>query len=566
MAAVAAAAALAPVTLSRSAVAQAPAPTTPAPKVVRIPFPRDDGTLTPYTFQLGYPLLTLVYDTLLWRDTEGIARPWLARTLEVNDQATSFTITLNPGVVWHDGRPLTAEDVRFTLAHVAANPSPRFTAEVAEVANVATPNATTVVITTKRASPGFIDQTLADLPIMPAHLWRGVPAGQTPPGLAVGSGPYRLVERLEGGGYKFDANPAYFKGPPSVPQIVVPIISDLGGTLAGFRSNQVDMVPLRLPPAEVRATEGLTSKVARGPSYWGVQLVFNLRQAPFNDLGLRQAVTKAIDLERLVDTVGDSVPADKGIIHPDSTWAPEARLKVTDEEGAKPALAGLTQAVEVLSADNDPVHIETARQVALALERGGVTASSATRSTADLTKALGGDGAEPTFSLAITTLGPASSYDPDYLARLFGSGTATTSGYSSAEFDKRALVVATTVDAKARKAAAVQELQLLATDLPTLPLLFPNGAFVFRPASHDAWRYVRGVGVLDKQSFVPVAASEQAPASTTSTIRPAPPVASGIDAAPDGGSGGGFPFAVVPIGLVGAALVLVALAIVRRGS
>jgi hypothetical protein len=47
--------------------------------VVRIPFPQDDGSLTPYTFTFGYPLVTLVYDTLMWRDESGTPRPWLAR-------------------------------------------------------------------------------------------------------------------------------------------------------------------------------------------------------------------------------------------------------------------------------------------------------------------------------------------------------------------------------------------------------------------------------------------------------------------------------------------------------
>jgi hypothetical protein len=47
---------------------------------VRLPVPRYDGTLTPYALEFGYPLVTLVYDTLLWRDAEGVPRPgWRAR-------------------------------------------------------------------------------------------------------------------------------------------------------------------------------------------------------------------------------------------------------------------------------------------------------------------------------------------------------------------------------------------------------------------------------------------------------------------------------------------------------
>ena len=70
---------------------------------VRLPFPAYDGTLTPYTFGTGYPLVTLVYDTLLWRDASGIPRPWLARSVKRSDQGRRVTVTLRDDARWHDG-------------------------------------------------------------------------------------------------------------------------------------------------------------------------------------------------------------------------------------------------------------------------------------------------------------------------------------------------------------------------------------------------------------------------------------------------------------------------------
>ena len=555
---IAAVAALVPGTVPQPASGQAAGE--PAP-VVRIPIPRDDGSLTPYSFQLGYPLLALVYDTLLWRDPSGVAQPWLATSLDTNPEVNRFTLRLNPAARWHDGAPLTAEDVRFTFRYVAENPHPRFTAEVAEVANVTAPDPATVIITTRRPAPGFADQTLADLPILPAHLWRSLRPGETtPPGLPVGSGPYRLVERTPGGGYRFEANRGYFKGEPRAAQIVVPILSDLGSTLGSFRRGSVHMVPLRLPPEDVRSVEGLGARVSRGPSYWGVQLVFNMRRAPFNDPARRQAVARAMDLERLANTVGDAVPARHGMIHPDSPWAPTDLLQATDEAAARTALAGLTS-VEVLSADNDPVHIDAAREVASTLERLGVRALATTRPVADLNRALGTEGAGPDFTLAVTALSPASSYDPDYLARLFGSGTATTSGYSSSAFDQIARRVATTVDRPARQAATAEELRLLATDLPALPLLFPNGAFAYRPAAYADWRYVRGIGIFDKQSFLAGPPGEQTTASTSSPSTAAPGTPTTIPGATP--SERGFPIGLVPLGLGCAGLAFMALALLR---
>jgi peptide/nickel transport system substrate-binding protein len=552
--------ALLPCMVLRPAGAQAPAP---AATTVRIPFPRDDGSLTPYSFQLGYPLMTLVYDTLLWRDVNGTPQPWLARAIETSPDGTRFTLRLHPGLRWHDGAPLTAEDVRFTFRHVASHPSPRFSAGVAEVAGVTAPDPTTVVITTRRPAPGFPDQTLADLPILPAHLWQSLPAGQdSPPGLPVGSGPYRLVERLEGGGYRFEANPGYFKWAPTVGQIEVPIINDLGSMLSSFRRSAIDLIPLRLPPQEARAVDTITTNVARGPSYWGVQLVFNTRRPPFDDPAVRQAVAKSINLPALADRIGDAVPAEQGMLHPDSPWAPKQALKLTDEAGARATLARFTQQrVEVLSADNDPVHVEAAEETARALTGAGLTATAVTRPVAEVNKALATEGGTPDFSLAVTTIAPTSSYDPDYLNRIYGSATATTSGYSSQAFDRVAQRVATTVDPAVRRAAVTEELRLLATDVPALPLLFPNGAFAYRPSAHDGWQFVRGIGILDKQSFLGGPAGGAQPTTTTpttaSTSATSPPPTTT-------GGGGRLPFGIVPLALVAAAVVLIAVALVQR--
>src|ERR671917_964825 len=80
-----------------AATAPAQAPT----QLIRIPFPQDDGSLTPYSFELGYPLVTLIYDTLLWRDAEGRPQPWLATAVERRAGGTELTIRLRDGVRWH---------------------------------------------------------------------------------------------------------------------------------------------------------------------------------------------------------------------------------------------------------------------------------------------------------------------------------------------------------------------------------------------------------------------------------------------------------------------------------
>jgi peptide/nickel transport system substrate-binding protein len=295
----------------------------PQAKVIRLPLPRYDGTLTPYTFELAYPLVTLVYDTLMWRDANGVPRPWLARSVKRSNGGRRLTIRLRKGVRWHDGRPLTAGDVAFTLQFVAARYEPGFTPQLVDVESVQAIDRLTVRVDLRRRSPGFDDQPLSDLPILPRHLWQGLEGSQAvPPGPAVGSGPYRLVRAGRRGGYDFRANRSYFKGRPRVGRIRVPIIRDEKGTYDALRSRDVHMVPIPLPrdiATELGRSASITVK--RGPSYTGTALVLNLRRPPFDRPAPRRAVARALKLTRVLRNTGPGVPAEEGNIHPDSPWA-----------------------------------------------------------------------------------------------------------------------------------------------------------------------------------------------------------------------------------------------------
>lgn len=530
--------------------------------VVRLPFPQEDGTLTPYTFELGYSLVTLIYDTLLWRDPKGVPQPWLAEAVETSDDGRQLTIRLADGALWHDGKPVTAGDVAFTFDFVAKHPHPRFTPELRAVENVAVADPATVVITLRHPSPGFADQPLSDVPILPAHLWQGLPRNRlAPEGLPVGSGPYRLVDHRPGESYRFEANTDYFRGPPAVSSIEVPIIGDANGTLQALERRRVDMIPVSLPEDAAARVEGLGTKVREGPSYLGTVLMFNLRQPPFDRPEVRRAIGGALDLRRVAGAVGTAVAADRGYLHPASPWAsktvlhkPRAIAAVRDEI-TKLALPP----IEVLAADNDPVKLEAGRQVALALERAGVKATSRGIPRDELSRAVGEEGGQPTFGAAIWTSPPLASYDPDFLRRLFGSapGDATFNypGYRNPAFDELTQRIASTPDPTARRAATTEALRILATDLPVVPLFFSTGTFTYRPAIYDGWVFVEGSGILDKRSFV----DAEPPPPDDST--PAPDDEAGTDDDPEPKRS---PIAYAAIGVLGLALLVGIIGLVSR--
>ncbi len=533
----------------------------PSAKLVRIPFPAYDGTLTPYTFKLGYPLVTLVYDTLLWRDAQGIARPWLANSVDRSNGGRRVTAHLRRGAHWQDGRRLTADDVAFTFEFVASR-SPR-TPELANVERVQAIDPTTVRFDLRRTSLAFDQQPLADLPIVPKHLWQGLPAGQlAPPGLPVGSGPYRLVRASPATGYEFRANSAYFKGRPRVDRIQVPIIHDEQRTYRALDGRRLDMLPFSLPQKaadDLGGTFGVSLRT--GPDYSGTALLLNLRRRPFDRPAARTAVANAIDLGRLVRNVGPAVAADHGYIHPSSPWTATTPLHRFDPQAAQSAVGRLRlPAVRVLAPSNDPVRLEAGRQVVLSLRRAGAKATLAKVSRARLGRAIGENGSRPNFDAAIVSTPALASYDPDFLERLFGSNPRLAplnyAGYRSPAFDALADRVAGARTQQARGVAVQAELQRLAADLPAIPLFFSQGTFAYRPAIYDGWVFIKGSGILDKRSFL-------------SGENPARDRSGGDDAPPGTGSSALDVVSTISLAVLAVALIVggaAAVVLVRRRS
>ncbi|MFN2606566.1 MAG: ABC transporter substrate-binding protein [Acidimicrobiales bacterium] len=542
-----------------AAAAQPAAPATVP--LVRIAFPQDEGTLTPYTFDLGYPLLTLVYDTLLWRDQDGVPQPWLARSVDVGPDGRRLTVKLADGARWQDGPPVTSADVAFTFRYLAEHPHARFTPPLRVVDGVDTPDPSTAVVRLSQRSPGFLDQALADVPILPQHLWAHLPPEATAPaGLAVGSGPYRLVDHQPGVRYRLAADPTYFRGRPAVDTIEVDVIDSAESTFEALERGAVDMVPVALSPDDAARLEDAGATVTRGASYAGIALLMNLRLSPFDRPGVRAAVSQALDLTRVRRAVGGGAAADRGYVHPSSPWAPPAVLHRFDPAAATPVLAGTVpagQELPVLVADNDPAQLTAAHEVAGELSAAGLASAVQRVRPADLSKALGQDGSTPTFGLAVGPVPALVSYDPDALHRLFGADprdrASNVTGYTSPAFEAAAARVATAASPGDRAAATVDELTALARDAPAVPLVFPDGAFAFRPHAYDGWVDVKGSGILDKRSFVEPA-------------RPAPPPArpAATSAVVAQGGSGGPPYGGLALGTFGLAAVLAAFGLRRR--
>jgi peptide/nickel transport system substrate-binding protein len=487
------------------------------PATLSIAFPQEDGSLTPYTFRSGYALMSLVYDTLTLRDADGIPQPWLARTVRRDQTGTRVTVTLREGVRWHDGRPLTAGDVAFTFRHFASRAHPRFTPQVREIRSVSAVDRRTVVFDLRRPSLGFEDQPLADVPILPRHLWEGLPERQLAPGgLPVGSGPFRLVAHDIGRSYRFEANASHFRGPPAVERIDVPIIGQQEESIDALRDRQVDAAPVIVPAgSSLFSRAGI--RVADNLSYTGTMLLFNVAGGPFTQEPARRAVARAIDVEEVAQSSGAAVPATSGVLHPASAWAPDDPVAGTDPTAARVAFAEEgVRPFTVLVLEGDAIRVDAGRRVVRALRRVGAQARLVTSAPAGFERALEGEAGAPAFDAAVVGFPALASYDPAFLDAVFGDpATAPLNygGYRSARFESLTDRVASARTTAERERAVVDQVELLADDLPALPLFFGGGTFAYRGGTYDGWVDVRGTGILDKRSFV----DGPAPATGTSS-------------------------------------------------
>jgi peptide/nickel transport system substrate-binding protein len=170
------------------------APGTPPAAARPVPLVRlawaDVGFPTPFRISTAGPggavLLTLLYDTLTWKDERGMI-PWLATRWEVSADGRAYTFTLAPNVRWHDGQPLGAEDVAFSFDYYARFPYRWMSTAVVERASVVA--ADQVRVRLRQPYAPFLEEIAGVVPIVPKHVWSKVsdPLRYDGPDATVGS-------------------------------------------------------------------------------------------------------------------------------------------------------------------------------------------------------------------------------------------------------------------------------------------------------------------------------------------------------------------------------------------
>lgn len=249
-----------------------------------------------------------LFTPLMELDEELEPRPLLASGWEANADTTRITVRLRQGVTWHDGEPVTAEDVAFTFRRVkdpdVGSPAqPYFSAwDSVEVLD-----RHTLRFHVRPVAGLFFGWTLA--PVAPEHVLGDVPPGELTThafgsSSPVGNGPFRFVRREAGDRWVLEANPDHpeeLGGRPYLDRLVFRVVPDESTLLAELRSGEVDFYHRMLPSQvdAVRSAPGLRLVAFPFPGYSFI--VWNTRRPPFREASVRRALTMGIDRDEIVE-------------------------------------------------------------------------------------------------------------------------------------------------------------------------------------------------------------------------------------------------------------------------
>lgn len=503
---------------------------------LRIAIVGDESTLNPYTYVTGYPgwnLLLLQYDTLYQLDGEGQPQPWLATGAEVSEDGLTVTIDLRDDVTWHDGEPFTAADVKFSFDYYQTHTEAgRFTRDLRPVASTEVTGDYQVVLTLAAPSPSLELGTLADVPIIPEHIWADV---ETPAehvfesGTNIGTGPFKLTEYEADRFYRFVANEDYWAGAPAVDELVAIQFADDAGALAAFRSREVDMIVDPVSPEQINLMASMNEvEVLQGPLFTTQMLTYDMERAPFNNLAVRQAISLAIDRQDLIDTVylGAATIGSIGWIHPasplfnpavETVYDPGQAAQLLEDVGITDSdgdgireLDGQPLSFEFITPGSDSLRLRIAELVREMLLAVGIDAQ-----VAAVEQGTWEDAVWPGFDvtqgrdydMAMWGWSAPVQADPVRMSSLIHSdpaiGSLNLTGYSNAEVDELSaeLNSATDPDRRAELIARLQE--IIAEELPFVMLLYPDGAYTYWGDVYDGWLFMTGQGVFHKLSLLP---------------------------------------------------------------
>lgn len=263
---------------------------------------------------------SIVYASLMDVDDKGDLKNYLAEDYSISEDQKIITFKLKSNAKWHDGKPVTAEDMAFTLQSMANGKYTGNNYDDVEkikgakayhegksdsIEGIKVEDDTTITIEFEEAyAPALTN--LSTLGIIPKHIWSQIPIENWEKETAalnnpVGCGPYK-VTKFESGQYvEFEAAEDFFEGKPKTSKLIFKVVNP-DTIQAELKSGNIDIASvkdMRKSDIEGLKTEGLKS--VEFSDFMFQYMGINLRLPIFQDVKVRQAFMYAIDRNLMVD-------------------------------------------------------------------------------------------------------------------------------------------------------------------------------------------------------------------------------------------------------------------------
>ncbi len=427
---------------------------------------------------------SLIFDPLVRKDEHFQMQPWLATGWSQPDPLT-WVFQIRTGVRFHNGQLLTAEDAAYTVNSLIDGSLITSKAGAFEsVSKAEAPTPETLILHLKRPDASLLFNLSDGLfGVVPKN--SGKELGRNP----VGSGPFRFVSAIVDKEGVVARNPEYWAGPAHLERVRFPVVPDAVTAALEMQKGSADIASNDLTLDMVyalRNARGLTTEST--PSSMVMYLNFNVADGPLRDKRVRQAIACAIDRTAIVHALWRDQAHLADTLLPPDHWASARQLpscprdiaratRLLTDAGFAPDKQGIRLHFEMKTSTD-----ETTRLLAVILQQqlraAGIelTLRSAEFGTfyADVTR-----GAFQMYVLKWV----GSNEDPDIFRYAYSSDRFPPRGgnrghYRNDRVDELLRQAASTTAESNRRRAYVEVQQILADELPSIPLWYPNNEII----------------------------------------------------------------------------------------
>ncbi len=529
-----------------------PAPADGGKVVMKIGWMGDIDNLNPFIGWTNnvYEVYAQNYLLMVGRDWEtmkpddsGIAKTW-----EVSDDGLTWTFTMNEGMTWQDGEPITADDVAFTYNFIIENEIAAYISFVAGINRVEAVDDLTYKVICDKPVANILTLWI---PCLPEHIWGEMTAKeasqtfQNPPP-NIGSGPYQVVEWKKERYLRMEAYEDYYLGKPTVDELIFVVYQNGDTMVQDLKAGTIDAAYL-FPPAQFDPLKAMDGVAAIEYSWYNWDYIgFNCYEGKSKgnpvllDKEFRAAMEYAIDRDSIVELAygghawpGYTFMPQENWSDPDFAWAPaEGEARDYDPEQANAML----DAAGYMDSNGDGVREYKGKPIKLRLWAPAESPESqrAGKLIAGWWKEVGVD-----VALSVQDEGvyfdniwayQGDTFVPDFDAYLWNWDgyidpgqsltcytTAQIEGWneyawSNAEYDRLDELQAAEMDPNQRAEYIKQMQAVMYEDSPGITTVFPLKLEAYRTDKWDGWSASRnGTGAVYLAASIPLPYSQLTP-------------------------------------------------------